>query len=181
VKNLIRAALAIALSFAVAGSGLLLAGHVWAQGPAKANQEPVKPKPQYKASAILIEPVDPGDVPFPAPFQVAIYEYLVDQITKTKKFQHVYRFGDKAAAGVPDLVTLRTRGEKFKMGSEKKREVTTVAGATKIKLKVLITDHDGKVLADPDVEGNVHFFGGNINATYDFAKHVADIIRDLFI
>ena len=181
MKNLTRAALALAVCFAVAGSGLLLAGHAWAQAPAKASQEPAKPKPQYKASSILIEPVDPGDVPMPATFQVAIYEYLIDQVTKTKKFQHVYRSGDKAAAGASDLITLRTRAEKFKMGSEKKREVTTVAGATKIKLKLLITDHDGKVLADPDVEGAVHFMGGNLNATYDFAKHVADIIRDLFI
>jgi cytoskeletal protein RodZ len=184
VKNFTRAALSLAVSLAVAGAALLLAGSLWAQAaqPRKANQEPPpKPKPTLKASSILIEPVDPGDVLMPPDFQVAIYEYLVDQVTKTKKFEHVYRSGDKAAATAPDLVTLRTKAESFKKGSEKTREVTTVAGATKIKLKLLITDHNGKVLADPDVEGSVHFFGGNLRATYDFAKNVADVIRDLFI
>ena len=180
MKNFTRAALALAVSIAVAGSGILMAGPLWAQAPqAKAAKEP--PKPTLKASSILIEPVDPGDVLMPPDFQVAVYEYLIEQVTKTKKFQHVYRSGDKAAASAPDLVTLRTRAESFKKGSEKQREVTTVSGFSKIKLKLLITDHDGKVLADPDVEGNVHFFGGNLNATYDFAKNVAEIIRNLFI
>lgn len=183
MNKFIRAAIALALSIAVAGSGLLPAGTLSAQvQPSKGTKEPPPPpKPTIKASSIMIEPVDPGDVLMPPDFQVAVYEYLIEQVVKTKKFEHVYRSGDKAAASAHDLVILRTKAESFKKGSEKQREVTTVSGFSHIKLKLLITDHNGKVLADPDVEGSVHFLGGNLNATYDFAKNVAEIIRNLFI
>ncbi|HUJ41721.1 MAG TPA: hypothetical protein VLW54_14360 [Candidatus Acidoferrales bacterium] len=186
MKNVTRLSVAFSLGIAVAACAFMLApGSLAAQTPpppsVSTKEPPPKPKPTIKASAILIEPVDPGDVLMPPDFQVAVYEYLVEQVTRTKKFAHVYRSGDKEAANVPDLVTLRTKAEYFKMGSEKKREVTTVAGSTKIRLKLLITNHEGKVLADPDVEGSVHFFGGNLNAAYDFAKNVAEVIRGIFI
>jgi hypothetical protein len=131
-------------------------------------------------SSIQIQPMDPGDVPLPSEFRVAIYENLIEQVQKTGKFQHVYRSGDKNAGDVPDLVTLRTTAQSFKEGSQKKREVTTVAGASSITLKVHITDHAGQTLVDRDVEGKVRFFGENLRVTYDFSKKVAAIVRDTF-
>ncbi len=136
--------------------------------------------PRFSASAIQIEPMDPGDVPMPPEFRVAIYENLIQQIEKTQKFQHVYRSGDKDATSVPDLVTLRTTAQSFKKGSQKKREVTTVAGSSSISLKVHITDHAGQTLVDRDVEGKVRFFGENLRVTYNFSKRVASIVRDTF-
>jgi hypothetical protein len=181
VKHRTRASFPLLFSIVLVCAGLLLAGTLAAQtNPAQANKEPPPPPPKHHASAILIQPVDPGDLPIPAEFRVALYEYLVEQVAKTKKFEHVYRSGNKDAAGTPDLVTLRTKAESFKKGSEKQREVTTVSGFSSIKLKLLITDHDGKVLADPDVTGSVRFFGGNLNATYDFAKKTAEVINTLF-
>jgi hypothetical protein len=122
--------------------------------------------------------MDPGDVPIPPDFAVSVYENLIVQVQKTGKFQHVYRSGDKAAADATDLVTLRTIAQSFNKGSQKKREVTTVAGATSITLKVQITDHTGQMLVDRDVQGKVRFFGENLRATYDFSKKVATIVRD---
>ncbi|MGD0793577.1 MAG: hypothetical protein ABR920_17575 [Terriglobales bacterium] len=124
--------------------------------------------------------MDSNDVPMPPEFRVAIYENLIAQIEKTGKFQHVYRSGDKDAASAPDLVTLRTTAQSFTKGSQKKREVTTVAGATSITLKVHITDHAGQTLVDRDVQGKVRFLGENLRATYDFSKKVATIIRNTF-
>jgi len=124
--------------------------------------------------------MDPGDVPMPPEFRVAIYEHLITEIGKTGKFQHVYRSGDKDAASAPDLVTLRTTAQSFRKGSQKQREVTTVAGSSSIILKVNITDHAGKTLVDRNVEGKVRFFGENLRATYDFSKKVATIVRDSF-
>jgi hypothetical protein len=70
--------------------------------------------------------------------------------------------------------------QSFKEGSQKKREVTTVAGSSSIKLKVHITDYTGRTLVDRDVEGKVRFFGENLNVTYDFSKKVATIVRETF-
>jgi ketosteroid isomerase-like protein len=76
--------------------------------------------------------MDPGDEPIRPEFRVAIYENLIQQIQTTEKLKHVYRSGDKDAASVPDLITLRTTAQSFQKSSQKKREVTTVAGASLI-------------------------------------------------
>jgi hypothetical protein len=135
---------------------------------------------KFSASSIQIEPTDPGDVPMPPEFRMAIYENLIAQIEKTEKFRHVYRSGDKNAASAPDLVTLRTTARSFTKGSQRKREVTTVTGSTSLTLNVHITDHAGQPLVDREVQGKVRFMGENLRATYDFSKKVATIIRDTF-
>lgn len=135
---------------------------------------------KFSASSIQIEPTDPGDVPIPPEFRIAIYENLITQMEKSGKFQHVYRSGDKDAASAPDLVTLHITARSFTKGSQRKREVTTVTGSTSLTLNVRITDHSGQPIVDRDVNGKVHFLGENLRATYDFSKKVANIVRDTF-
>jgi hypothetical protein len=107
---------------------------------------------------------------------VAIYENLIDEVGKTGKFRRVYRSGDSAAAGVSDLLILHTRVVGFKQGSQKKREVTTVAGATTIKTSVQLVTRDGRTVVNREVQGRVRLFGENLNATRDLARKVAEII-----
>jgi hypothetical protein len=130
------------------------------------------------ASAIQIEPVESKETALPPEFRVAIYENLIVAVGKTGKFAHVYRSGDRTAAGTPDLLILRTQVEGFKQGSQKQREVTTVAGATTIKTSVQVVTRDGRTVVNREVEGKVRFFGENLNATSDFAKKAAEIIRE---
>lgn len=131
-------------------------------------------------SAIQIEPVQIGEVGLPPEFRVAVYENTVQQVTRLGKFQHVYRSGDRAASDAPDLVTLRMTVKGFKHGSERERAVTTVMGATSVDLGVQVTNRDGQVLLDRDVEGTVRFLGGNLRATYDFSKNVAKLLQKNF-
>lgn len=138
------------------------------------------PKQKLSASAIQIEVVDVGDVQIPMEFRLAIYENLLDRIRKSGKFQNVYRSGDHQAEGVKDLVTLRTKLQKFQEGSRTKREVTTVAGATKIDVNTTVAARDGQVLLDKNIEGKVRFFGENLGATNDVAKRVTKILVDNF-
>jgi hypothetical protein len=133
---------------------------------------------KISASAIQIAPVESKETALPPEFRVAIYENLVDEVGKTGKFPHVYRSGDRAAADAPDLLILRTRVEGFKQGSQKQREVTTVAGATTIKTSVQVVTRDGRTVLNRQVEGKVRFFGENLNATSDFAKKAAEVIRE---
>jgi len=134
---------------------------------------------KISASAIQIEPVESKETALPPEFRVGIYENLVAQVGKTGKFPHVYRSGDRAAADAPDLLMVRTRVEGFKQGSQKQREVTTVAGATTIKTNVQVLTRDGRLVVNREVEGKVRFFGGNLNATSDFAKKAAEAIGEV--
>jgi hypothetical protein len=131
---------------------------------------------KISASAIQIESVESGEAVLPPEFRVAIYENLIDEVGKTGKFRRVYRSGDSAAAGVSDLLILHTRVVGFKQGSQKKREVTTVAGATTIKTSVQLVTRDGRTVVNREVQGRVRLFGENLNATRDLARKVAEII-----
>jgi hypothetical protein len=134
-----------------------------------------KAQTKISVSSIQILAVQSNEVKLPIEFQLALYENLIEQMRKANKFQHVYRDGDTAAADATDLVILHSNVYGFTKGSEGKRQVTTVAGATQIKVHCLFTDKAGKSELAQDVTGNVRFIGGNLRATFDLAKKVAQI------
>ena len=129
------------------------------------------------ASAIQIEPVEAGDVQIPAEFRAAIYEFLVERVRQSGTFKQVFRSGDRAAAGVRDLVTLHTTVEAFKEGSQMKREVTVVLGSTRVDVSASVTARDGRALLDNRIQGKVRFFGENLGVTNDIAKRIAKLLR----
>ena len=150
------------------------------------ESKPAVPKEQtaqnqeLKASAIQIEPVEAGDVRIPAEFRSAIYEFLVQRVREGGTFQQVFRSGDRAALAIPDLVTLHTTVEKFTEGSQMKREITTVLGATKVDVGASVTARDGRTLLDTRIQGKVRFFGENLGVTNDIAKRIAKRLRNTF-
>ena len=58
-----------------------------------------------------------------------------------------------------------------------KRELTTVLGATKLDVAASVTGRDGHVVLDGIVHGKVRFFGENLGATNDLAKHIAKRLK----
>jgi len=182
MKSLTRAAFFFNFSVALSGTVLLMVASLLAQ-PSLLGKPGPAPQQMQKltASAIQLEPSDTSeDLLIPEDTRVATYENMILQLTKTKKFQHVYRSGDRTAASVPDLVILRLIPQAFKPGSQKQREVTTVTGATSIKVKIQFASREGKVLREKIVEGKVRFYGENLRATYDLAKKVAAIVNETF-
>jgi hypothetical protein len=134
---------------------------------------------KLKAAAIQVEMVQSDEIPLPADFQVSLFENLVRQLEK-QGFQHVYRERDCNATGITDLVVLHSTVRHFKSGSERARQVTTVAGATSITVHCRFISPDGTLLLERDVNGKVRFFGGNLKATYDFAKKAAHVAHENF-
>jgi len=168
MKNVIRGMCGMALLLSLAAGAPDLR--------AQEKQAPVK----IKASAIQVEMIQSDEIKLPAEFQVSLYENLIQQLQKKGGFQHVYREGDQNAKTATNLVMLHSTVSGFKAGSEKLRQVTTVAGATSVTVHCVFTDKDGKPVLQSDVKGNVRFFGGNLRATYDFAKKTATIAHQNF-
>jgi hypothetical protein len=171
---------------------LLLAGGLpmlaQAPQPAPGKAAATKPAPakaqasgQLKASGIQVQQIQADEVKLPAEFQIALYENLIEQLNQTYKFEHVYRDGDHNAAATPDLIILHCTVTGFKQGSARARQVTTVAGASDIKVHVQFADKSGKSLLEKDVDGRVRMFGENLRATFDFGKKVAEVVRQNFI
>ena len=158
------------------GSACALLGVMLLAGPVLQAQE--KQPAKIKASSIKVAMIESDEIKLPAEFQVSLYEDLIEQLHKKGGFQHVYRDGDRHAADAADLVILNSTVRGFKEGSERVRQVTTVAGATSISVHCAFTNKDGKLLLERDIKGNVRFFGGNLRATYDFAKKTAQVAHE---
>lgn len=183
MRSLIR--VAFLSNRSVAQCAILLAAASLLTQPSLLGKPGPRPAPQQMpkltASAIQLERSAPAeDLLIPEDTRVATYENVMLQLTKTKKFQHVYRSGDRTAASVPDLIIVRLVPQAFKAGSQKQREVTTVTGATSIKVKIQFVSRDGQVLREKIIEGKVRFYGENLRATYDLAKKVAGVVNETF-
>jgi hypothetical protein len=126
---------------------------------------------------VEVNPIDAGDSSIAPEFKIAIYENLVTQMTKSKQFSAVLRCGDSRADGISNLLILKTMVESYTPGSETKRAVTTVTGATKVKVRSQLCTTNGQVVLERVVDGNVRFFGGNLRATHNLARNVAKAIK----
>jgi hypothetical protein len=126
---------------------------------------------------VQIEPIETGKVILDPEFKVAIYENLLEELSKTKQFKSVFRSGDRSANEFTKLLTLRTTVEAYTPGSETRRAVTTVSGATKLKVRSQLFTADGQMVLERVVDGNVRFFGSNLRATHNLAHNIAEALR----
>src|SRR5262249_32278822 len=110
-------------------------------------------------------------------FSDAIYENLLHEFAKSKQFEHVFRSGDRSANNIAGVLVLKTLVEQYSAGSETRRAVTTVAGATKLNVHIQLIARSGRVVLDRTVEGDVRFIGDNLRATNKVAHNTAKILK----
>ena len=164
-------------SLRVTASVLLITFALLVTREARAAEKPSTANGSNPWSIQVIK-VDPAGVELSEAFQIAIYENLLEELNKTKRFQQVLRDGNRKAADLPDLLILKTTVEKYSAGSETKRAVTTVAGATKLTVHTQLSTRDGKTVLDRSINGNVRFIGGNLRATHNLAHNIANAVKD---
>lgn len=126
--------------------------------------------------SVQVKKIDAGEINLAPSFQAAIYESLLDELGKSRQFRCVLRDGVHAS-DMDTLLILKTTVEKYTAGSETKRAVTTVAGATKLSVRSQLSTPDGKIILDRSVNGNVRFMGSNLKATHNLARNVANTIK----
>jgi len=126
--------------------------------------------------SVQVDQVESGNVDLAYSFQIAIYENLVVELNKTKQFQQVFRDGDVTVREAPNVLVLKTTAEKYTPGSETRRAVTTVSGATKLTVRSQLLTREGKVVLERTVNGDVRFFGSNLRATHNLARNITKTI-----
>src|SRR5258708_29351859 len=109
--------------------------------------------------SVEVDRVDPGDVGLDPSFGAAIYENLLEELTKTEQFKQLFRSGDRNANDVPGMLILKTTVQKYTPGSETRRAVTTVSGATKLNVRVQLATRDGQIVQAHVVDGDDRFVG----------------------
>jgi hypothetical protein len=166
--------LSIACGIALVPFMFALSGQLPAQTAAAksfGSSEPSSP------SSVQIDQVDPGNLDLASSFQIAIYENLVEELKKTRQFLRVFREGDLNSSEAPNLLVLKTTIEKYTPGSETRRAVTTVSGATKLSVRSQLLTREGKVVLERTVNGDVRFFGSNLRVTHNLAHNIAKTIK----
>ena len=126
--------------------------------------------------SVLVTKVDPGVTTLDPCFADAIYENLVKELSKSKQFKNVFRSGDRNATTGSGVLILKTLATKYSPGSETRRAVTTVTGATKLNIQIQLLTEDGRVVLERDVQGNVRFYGDNLRSTGKVAHNAAKIL-----
>jgi len=131
--------------------------------------------------SVQVDRVDAGNLDLSHSFQIAIYENLVVELHKTQRFQQVFRAGDVRAGEFPNLLVLKTAVEKYTPGSETRRAVTTVSGATKLAVQSQLLTREGEVVFERTVNGDVRFFGSNLRVTHNLAHNIAKAIKQSYL
>jgi hypothetical protein len=137
-------------------------------------------KPKLSVSAIQIEMTSAGDSKIPITFRYAMYEQMVDHVEKSGTFKTTYRSGDRRAKAAPDLLTLHTTVTKFREGSQTTRELTDFFGWTRVEVKAVVADQDGRTVLEKNVVGKIRFRGDNLKVTDDLGKQLAKLLRESF-
>jgi hypothetical protein len=127
--------------------------------------------------SVQVDKVDPGNVIIERSFRDAIYENLLEELAKTKQFKQLYRSGDRNAKDVPRLLILKTTVQAYAPGSETRRAVTTVSGATKLNVRIQLLTPEGHQVLEHVVAGHVRFIGSNLRATHNLAHSVAAMLK----
>jgi hypothetical protein len=127
--------------------------------------------------SVQVDKVDPGNVTIERSFRDAIYENLLKELAKTKQFKQLYRSGDRNAKDVPHLLILKTTVQAYTPGSETRRAVTTVSGATKLNVRIQLVTPEGHQVMEHVVAGNVRFIGSNLRATHNLAHSVVSTLK----
>jgi hypothetical protein len=160
---------------AIAATVVALPGRLPGQSAAAKSSGTTSGSPMQWS--VQVNRVDPGDFDLADSFQVAIDENLVGELNKTKQFERVLREGDRNAGNVPNLLVLKTTVEKYTPGSETQRAVTTISGATKLTVRSQLLTGDGKIVLERTVNGEVRFFGSNLQVTHNLARNIAKALK----
>jgi hypothetical protein len=147
------------------------------ENPVSMQSTPAESVQAGQQWSVQVDRIDPGATTLDPSFSVAIYENLLKELAKSKQFEHVFRSGDLDANNISEVLVLKTIVEKYSPGSETRRAVTTVAGATKLRVHIQLLTRDGHVVLEHVVTGHVRFLGDNLRATNKVAHNAAKILK----
>ena len=123
------------------------------------------PKPSVE---VTLPPESVGGIP--SAFSAAVYEDLMEQLTQSGLFAHVWRAGDTRRT--PDTLVLHVDIEDWKKGSARGRGLGPFTGATVMKSSVTLEDRSGRRVFQGKVGGAKRMKGESLEVTNSLAKHV---------
>jgi hypothetical protein len=160
---------------ALAGVGLSLTDYP-KTGDLKLSEPQREPGAQMAAASSLTKPSVEVALPsesvdgIPSAFPLAVYEDLMEQLTQSGLFAHVWRAGD--IRRTPDTLVLHVDIEDWKEGSARGRGLGPFAGATVMKSSVTLEERSGRRVFQGKVGGAKRMKGESLEVTNSLAKRI---------
>ncbi len=111
----------------------------------------------------------------PAAFPAAVYEDLIEQLTQSGLFAHVWRADDsRRTAGT---LILQVDIEKWRKAVRADAALGLSLGQTEIKSRVTLADASGRTVFQGKVDGAKRMKGENLDVTNSLAKHVRKALK----
>ena len=141
-------------------------------GDLKPSEPQREPETQMTAALPSVEVTLPSESVggIPSAFPVAVYEDLMEQLTQSGLFAHVWRAGD--IRRTPDTLVLHVDIEDWKKGSARGRGLGPFTGATVMKSNVTLEDRSGRRVFQGKVDGAKRTKGESLEVTNSLARRV---------
>ncbi len=111
----------------------------------------------------------------PPAFVAAVFEDLIQQLTQSGLFAHVWREGDVRTT--PDTLVLHSDLESWKKGSACQRGLVPFTGATLIKTRITLANASGRTVFQSEVDGSKRTKGESLDVAKSLAKHVRKAVE----
>lgn len=111
----------------------------------------------------------------PSSVPVTIYEEVIEQLTQSGLFAHVWRAGDVHRPAGSLILHLDLDG--WKQGSARGRGFGPFTGATEIQSAIRVEDSSGKTIFTGHVKGSKRLNGESLEATTGLVKHVRKALQ----
>ncbi len=140
--------------------------------PADLQQAPYSAEPTTGATKPEIEVAIPSESidGIPSAVPVTIYEEVIEQLTQSGLFAHVWRAGDVRRPATRLILHLDL--DAWKQGNARSRGFGPLTGATQIQSGIKLEDNAGHVVFEGSSKGSKRMKGENLDATIGLAKHV---------
>jgi hypothetical protein len=126
---------------------------------------------------IEVAQFEPGDAGPTASFSAAIRENLLNELTRTKRFNQVLRDDDQRTHEVADVLVLKTKVQNYTQVSKTGLSEVTLTALKEIDVRVqLFTRANGLVL-DRLVTGKIRLGDRNLRSTSKLARDIAGMLK----
>jgi hypothetical protein len=126
------------------------------------------------SKAVMVNLPQTGGAPVPIEYTAAVYENLLEHVSKGRMFTRVWRQGDRRADGREMAMSLNITG--FRKGNPGIRGaipvIGMIAGKTLITATVALKDASGAVVLEQQVKGSKRMLGESMAASTSLAQRV---------
>lgn len=127
---------------------------------------------------IEVAQFEPGDAGLTPSFSATIRENLVNELTRAKRFNQVFRQNDHQTPAVDDLLILKTKVQKYTPGANTRPTVPTLTARAAIDVRVQLSTRANHLVLDQLVTSKMWLGDKNLRGTRRLVRNIAATLKE---